>query len=144
MSENRRYQFSLFSLLALMTVCAILFALMRVFGVAPMMALVYAVVGGSVVALGMFALLRSVTRSARNDPMSPQIIASVPNDVEAAIIVDVLADHGVRARMVDSHPSGILGLDLGDVKVVVAQADAERALAILEEIDLEDDNRVTP
>ena len=93
-------------------------------------------------ALGMLAMLRRVTRSARIDPMSPRIVASVPNDVEAAMIVDVLEDNGIRARVVGSHPSGILGLDLGDVQVVVAQADAQRALEILAETDLEDDNHV--
>jgi hypothetical protein len=125
-----------------MTVCSVFFALMRVFGVAPMVAFGYTLGGGFVVALGMLAMLRRVARSARIDPMSPRIVASVPNDVEAAMIVDVLGDNGIRARVVGSHPSGILGLDLGDVRVVVAQADAERALEILAETDLENDDHV--
>ena len=128
--------------MALMTICAVFFALMRVFGVAPMVAFAYAVGGGILVALVMLAMLRSVSRSASDDPLSPRIVASVPNDVEAAILVDVLADNGIRATTVGSHTSTFAGLHLGYVHVVVAQADAERALEILAETDLEDDNHV--
>jgi hypothetical protein len=125
-----------------MTASAVFFASMRVFGVAPMVAFAYTVGAAVVVALGMFALLRSVTRSAQDDPMSPQIVASVPNEVRAAILVDVLADNGIRARAVGSHTSEVLGKALGYVQVVVAQCDAQRARKILDETDLEDDNHV--
>jgi hypothetical protein len=71
------------------------------------------------------------------DPMSPEVLVSVPNEVEAAAIVGALAEQGIRARAVGGYTSGFRAEAPGDVKVVVGRADLARAAAILAEIQSE-------
>jgi len=68
------------------------------------------------------------------DPMSPEVLVSVPNELEAAAIVDALAEHGIRARAVGGYTSGFRAEAPGDVKVVVGRADRARAEEMLAEI----------
>jgi len=68
------------------------------------------------------------------DPMSPEVLVSVPDEMEAAAIVDALAEHGIRARAVGGYTSGFRAEAPGDVKVVVGRADMARAEEVLAEI----------
>jgi len=58
----------------------------------------------------------------------------VPSEMEAAAIVDALAEHGIRARAVGGYTSGFRAEAPGDVKVVVGRADMARAEEVLAEI----------
>ena len=68
------------------------------------------------------------------DPMSPEVLVSVPDEMEAAAIVDALAERGIRARAVGGYTSGFRAEAPGDVKVVVGRADLARARELLAEI----------
>lgn len=68
------------------------------------------------------------------DAMSPEVLVSVPSEMEAAAIVDALAEHGIRARAVGGYTSGFRAEAPGDVKVVVGRADLARARELLAEI----------
>jgi len=69
-----------------------------------------------------------------SDPMSPEVLVSVPDEMEAAAIVVALAERGIRARAVGGYTSGFRAEAPGDVKVVVGRADLARAEEVLAEI----------
>ena len=71
------------------------------------------------------------------DPMSPEVLVSVSDEMEAAAVVDALAEHGIRARAVGGYTSGFRAEAPGDVKVVVGRADRARAEEVLAEIQRE-------
>ncbi len=68
------------------------------------------------------------------DPMSPEVLVSLNNEMEAAAIINALADHGIRAKEIGSYTAGFKAEAPGQVSVVVAQADATRAQKVLAEI----------
>ncbi len=67
------------------------------------------------------------------DPDSPQVVASVANEIEAAAIVTALAAEGIEARAVGAHVSSWRAESPGEVTVVVRHADAARARQVLAE-----------
>ena len=72
-----------------------------------------------------------------DDPLSPKVLVSVANEVEAAAVVSALAAHGIRARAVGGYTSGFRAEAPGLVKVVVGQADLARAEKVLVELESE-------
>ena len=137
MAENPQYQFSMRTLMAFVTVSAVLFAGLRVFGVEPIMSLVFAAVFGLIAVPVALSMYRSIQASAQADPMSPQVLASVPDEVEASMMVDELEKEGIRAHMVGGFTSGFQIQVAGDVHVVVALADFERASEVLAALESE-------
>jgi hypothetical protein len=137
MAENSQYQFSMRTLMAFVTVSAVLFAGLRVFGVAPIMSLVLAAAFGLIAVPVALSMYRSIQASAQADPMSPQVLASVPDEVEASMMVDELEKEGIRAHTVGGFTSGFQIQVAGDVHVVVALADFERAREVLAALESE-------
>ncbi|OHB81503.1 MAG: hypothetical protein A2W31_14160 [Planctomycetes bacterium RBG_16_64_10] len=77
---------------------------------------------------------RGVLRTTAADPQSPRRIASVPNEIDAAVLVEALAAAGIRATAVGGYTSGFRAEAPGEVHIVVAQCDAVRAAQRLAEI----------
>jgi hypothetical protein len=71
------------------------------------------------------------------DPLSPKVLASGPNEIEAAAIVAAMAQHDIPARGIGGYTSGFkVGVASG-VSVVVGEADVTRAENVLAEIQRE-------
>jgi hypothetical protein len=68
------------------------------------------------------------------DPENLKVLASVPNEIEAAAIVCALAEFDIMAQATGGYTSGFKVTAPGDVKVVVKQADLDRAKQALKEI----------
>jgi len=69
------------------------------------------------------------------DPNSPEVLVSVPNDVEAAAIVTALAERGVRASTTGGYTAGFRAEAPGQISVVVRYADLDQAKLTLAEIE---------
>ena len=67
-------------------------------------------------------------------PTNPEALVSVPNEIEAAVIVNTLADHGIGATAVGGYTSGFKAEAPGQVTVLVSGGDLDRARRLLEEI----------
>lgn len=61
-------------------------------------------------------------------------LISVPSEVEASMIVNLLGDHGISARAVGGFTSGFKAEVPGNVDVLVNGGDTERASAVLLEV----------
>jgi NADPH:quinone reductase-like Zn-dependent oxidoreductase len=68
------------------------------------------------------------------DPNQPMKLTQVRSEERAAVLLTALADRGIEAHMVGGFTSGFRAEAPGGVDVVVRQADLERALAILNEL----------
>jgi nitrogen regulatory protein PII-like uncharacterized protein len=68
------------------------------------------------------------------DPNRPTVLLTVANEMEAAVIVNALAEHGVDAFATGGYTSGFKAEAPGDVQVVVKNADMERAQQALTQI----------
>ena len=55
------------------------------------------------------------------------VLTSVPHEVEAAAIVAMLAEEGIRAMAAGGNISGFKAEAPGEVEVLIRRADAERA-----------------
>ena len=87
------------------------------------------------------------------DPNSPERLTAVPSDIQAAAIVNALAERGIQATVTGSYTSGFRAEAPGWVSVVVRRVDldlAKQALAELKpgasdvdwsEIDVDEGNR---
>lgn len=70
-----------------------------------------------------------------HDPdKNPETLLSVPNDLEAAMIVSALAAHDVDATTAGEYTSGFRAEAPGDVKILVRRCDLERARRVLHEL----------
>jgi hypothetical protein len=69
------------------------------------------------------------------DPQSPVEVAKVPTDIEAASLITVLEQAGIKATATGSYTSGFRAEAPGWVSVVVRREDQEQAEAILKQID---------
>jgi len=69
------------------------------------------------------------------DPNSPEKLLSVPNEIEAAVIVSALAEFGIESYAIGRYASA-LGADSGfsSVDITVRHADIESARQALEKI----------
>lgn len=61
------------------------------------------------------------------------VVTSVPEEVGAAAIVGLLAEHGIKAIAIGGTTAGFRAEAPGQVQVVVAEADHARATAIVRE-----------
>lgn len=72
-----------------------------------------------------------------DDLDSPERLLSVPNEVEAAVIVNALAERGINAFALGGNTAGFAWETPGLVNVVVKRADAAQARKALAEIEEE-------
>ena len=68
------------------------------------------------------------------DPNSPEVLVVVPNDIQAAAIVNALADRGIQATVTGSYTSGFRAEAPGWVSVVVRRMDLDLARQTLGEL----------
>ncbi len=68
------------------------------------------------------------------DPDRPETLLSVANEIEAAVIVGYLDQRGIRAFAAGGYTAGFRAEAPGDVKILVKQADLDRARKALAEI----------
>ena len=92
--------------------------------------------GLPVLALATWRLGRWVRTSAETslaaDPSSPKVLAILPTEAEATLMVDLLADQGIKALISGTGSSTGWPETPGDVQVVVRQSDFARARQLLE------------
>jgi hypothetical protein len=68
------------------------------------------------------------------DPMKPEILVSVPSDVEAAAIVAGLDAHGIRAISAGEYTAGFRAETPGMVDVIVRSEDLASARQVLTQL----------
>ena len=73
-----------------------------------------------------------------DDSKTPEVLLSVPNEMEAAAIVSALAENGVEAMMVGGFTSSFNSGVPGDTQVVVRTEDLDRAKQALLAIQQEE------
>ena len=69
------------------------------------------------------------------DPNNPEVLTSVSSDVEAAAIVNALAERGIKASAVGGYTSGFRAEAPGDIRVVVRRANLDAATQALAELE---------
>jgi hypothetical protein len=69
-----------------------------------------------------------------SDPNRPEVLLSVANEIEAAAMVNALAEYGVEAFAAGGYTSGFKAEAPGNVMILVKQADLDRAKQALAEI----------
>ena len=69
------------------------------------------------------------------DPNTPVVAISVPNDIEAAAIVAALGRNGIEAMATGEFTAGFRAEAPGAVQVMVKQADLEQARSLLDSFD---------
>jgi len=67
------------------------------------------------------------------DPNRPFVVAKVPTEFEASVIVSALEAAGIKAMAVGGPTASFRAEAPGDVSVVVPENEAERAEAVLTE-----------
>jgi hypothetical protein len=68
------------------------------------------------------------------DPNRPEVLLSVPTEIEATAIVTALTEYGVEAIATGGYTSGFRAEAPGSVAVVVKHMDLDRAMQALAEI----------
>ena len=71
------------------------------------------------------------------DPTNLNTLVRVPNEIEAAAIVNALEGHGIRAKAVGGYTAGFRAEAPGDVTVIVREADVVRSREVLAEIHVQ-------
>ncbi|MHC4176653.1 MAG: putative signal transducing protein, partial [Planctomycetota bacterium] len=71
------------------------------------------------------------------DPNRLETLVSVPGEMEAAVIANLLQEHGISAKAVGGYTSGFKAEAPGEASVLVGQADLARAKELLAEIRAE-------
>jgi len=129
--SSRPWQFSLRSLLILMTLWALVCPWLNedVFAAMALFSLVY------VVLLVMVVLIREAAATEAHDPESPVLLVSVPSEAEATVIVDFLGHGGIRATAVGGYTAGFRAEAPGWVTVYVARQHLDQAKALLAEVE---------
>ena len=69
------------------------------------------------------------------DNDSPEILARVTSDIEAAVIVNALAAHGITASTAGGFTAGFRAEAPGDLQVIVRHEDLEDAKKLLAKIE---------
>ena len=69
------------------------------------------------------------------DPECPETLITAANEIEAATIVNYLAQFDIKALSAGGYTSGFRAEAPGDVKILVRQEDLERARQALAEKD---------
>jgi hypothetical protein len=147
MSEKPRFQYSLRTLLIIMTASAVIMGLLKSLGMLPPMyfeaAIVYLLTCLLLPGffLGVMLFLSSIVRLSRSfaslDPLSPQRLASFTSELQAEVLVDALATEGIRGMAVGGYTAGFRAEAPGEVQVVVASRDLLLAREILEAFEAE-------
>jgi len=68
-----------------------------------------------------------------NDPNRPHVVAQVPTEFEASVIVSALEAAGIKAMAVGGPTAGFRAEAPGEVAVVLQENEAEQAAAVLAE-----------
>ena len=68
------------------------------------------------------------------DPNNPEVLTSVPNEIEAMSLVTALSGYGIEASTTGSFTSGFRAEAPGQVQVIVKHADLDRAKDALADI----------
>ncbi len=131
-------QFTLKSLFLVTTEFAALLAVLRALGVEPARATGCAVLF-CILTYGILLLRWSVKHANSTDSVSLQTIATVPDDVSAAVVINVLSAAGIRAVMGNNNSFGLWGGLVGPVHVLVAQQDLARATEVLAASDSDEE-----
>jgi hypothetical protein len=66
-------------------------------------------------------------------PSSPEVLTSVPNEGEAAVIVAMLAERGLKAYTTGDFKAGFHALALEEVNIMVRHKDLDHARIVLAE-----------
>jgi len=69
-----------------------------------------------------------------NDPNSPELLTAVPSDIQAAAIVNALAERGIQATMTGCYTSGFRAEAPGWVSVIVRRMDLDLARQALTDL----------
>jgi hypothetical protein len=69
-----------------------------------------------------------------DDFNSPEIVISVPTDIEAAAIVAALEAHGVHASTTGGYTAGFRAEAPGQVQVIVRRHQLQRAREVLADV----------
>jgi len=64
------------------------------------------------------------------------VLATAPDQMIAETWVEMLADEGIEVRLDPGDVTSFLGISSRPCRVLVGEADAERARAILREMDM--------
>ncbi len=64
---------------------------------------------------------------------NPKVLASCRNEFEAGVLVNLLAERGIRARATGEYTAGFRAEAPGDVHVLVRPEDLDQARAILDQ-----------
>lgn len=67
-------------------------------------------------------------------PDSPEVLTSVPNEVEAAVIVAMLAERGLRAYTTGDFRAGFHALAPGEINIMVRHKELDHARFVLTEL----------
>ena len=87
---------------------------------------------GAMMGLATFAGFVAFGRG-ENDPDSPAVVASLPDEMSASAMVVQLNAHGIKAQAIGGYTSGFQTEVASDVRVVVAARDQEAALKLLKQ-----------
>ena len=136
-SKASPFQFSLRTVLIVITLTGTVFAAMRIFGIEPLIASLAAALVFFLAGAYLGAVHARVVRAGEQDPMSPRVIASFRDEFDASLLMEELADNGIHANSVGGHTSGFRAEAPGEVHVVVRNEDLERAKEVLENFRLE-------
>jgi hypothetical protein len=69
-----------------------------------------------------------------DDAASPKVLLRVPGEMEAALVVSALAEHGLQAKAVGGYITGFRAEAPGDVAVLVRAEELQEAQRILREL----------
>jgi hypothetical protein len=67
--------------------------------------------------------------------MTPVVVFTTASDIEASVVMALLDSHGIDSFRVSGNPQGIWPMAvsaLGEIRVAVAEADADQALRVIE------------
>ena len=87
---------------------------------------------GAMMGLATFAGFLAFGRKS-DDPTSPTVVASLPDEMSASAIVVQLGAHGIKAQAIGGFTSGFQTEVASDVRVVVAASDHEAARKLLQQ-----------
>ena len=122
-------QGSLSTLFLIGFVCSVLLAIAN--SVSPFVTWSVLVICMLTTGLGLMMLFL-LDGAGKQDPDSPQVVASLPDEVSANQVVSLLHENGIKATIVGSYTSGFQTEVASDVQVVVPLKEAVIAKDILD------------